>query len=48
MTVQAFVERVCCNCFYFSYESGILENPKVSSKCYVFALFSRKSLIAML
>ena len=48
MTVQAFVKRVCYNCFYFSYESGILENPKVSSNYYVFALFSRKSLIAKL
>ena len=48
MTVQALVERVRYNCFYFSYESGILENPKVSSKYCVFALLSRKSLIAML
>ena len=50
ITVQVFVERVHTGnyCFYFSYESGILENPKVSSKYYVFAIFSRKILIAML
>ena len=46
MTAQVFVERVHNYCFYFSYESGILENPKVSSK--LFAIFSRKILIAML
>ena len=48
--MQVFVERVHTSnyCFYFSYESGILENPKVSSKYYVFAIFSRKILIAML
>ena len=48
LSVQVFVERVHNYCFYFSYESGILENPKVSSKYYVFAIFSRKILIAML
>ena len=48
MTAQVFVERVHNYCFYFSYESGILENPKVSSKCYVFAIFSRKILIGIL
>ena len=48
MPVQVFVEQVHFNCFYFSYESGILENPKVSSKYYVFAIFLRKILIAML
>lgn len=41
-------EYVINNCFYFSYESGILENPKVSSNYHMFALFSRKRLIAML
>ena len=48
--MQVFVERVHTGnyCFYFSYESGILENPKVSSNYYVFTLFSRKSLIAKL
>ena len=48
--MHVFVERVHTGnyCFYFSYESGILENPKVSSKCYVFAIFSRKILIGIL
>ena len=48
MTAQVFVERVHNYCFYFSYESGILENPKVSSKYYVFAILSRKILLVML